>query len=81
MNKEKKEVVHSQRSSESETTLDKNLIDEVFIEGYKQGKRDGLDGIHIAPRCALKHFLKNYEASALFSRVVNTFSARKSDFH
>jgi hypothetical protein len=42
-----------------------SLASEFFLEGYKLGRKDGYEGIHMSPTSALHHFNKSISMERL----------------
>lgn len=42
-----------------------SLASEFFLEGYKLGRKDGYEGIHMSPASALNHFNKSVSLNRL----------------
>ncbi|MCW8092936.1 hypothetical protein [Alteromonas sp. ASW11-130] len=57
--------------------VDVDLMNEIFIEGYKQGRQDGFDGMHISPQSAFKQFVKSLSCNNLKMAMWSAISGKK----
>lgn len=56
-------------------------MNEIFIEGYKQGCRDGLEGIHMTPKVALTQFIKSLNCKVLKHILFLPTSSSRDEIH